>query len=217
MQIQDTANGNGVYAEATDTTVITVTTGGLAPDTHIGELCVFGHSGEAYRIIDNDAGTITVDGEASGELTDDTVSIAQDYEVLETDTVNGNGVYTLGTDRTVLTLDTGGLTVDAHIGDVCVFIASGERYTIVDNAAGTITVDGDASAELTDDAVRIAETRASKWDSEWEIIYKATYNYFFVLQDHSGGIHNPGYAVGLLRSAYADLTGGAHTGVDYAP
>lgn len=129
----------------------------------------------------------------------------KDRTVQVRDDVNGNGVYTAGTDTTVITLTTGGLTVDAHIGQVLVFDDSGEQYDIVDNDAGTITVDGDASGELTDDAVSIATETPSAWDSEWEAIYKATYNYFFVWQDHSGGIHNTGYAVNLLQSSIDEL------------
>lgn len=43
--------------------------------------------------------------------------------------------------------------------------------------------------------------------SRSEKLYNAAWNYFFVEFDGSRGIHNPAYAVGLLQSAYRDLTG----------
>ena len=55
---------------------------------------------------------------------------------------------------------------------------------------------------------------ATSWDADWEKIWKAAYNYYFVSFDHSGGIHNTGYAVGLLRASLEDL-GAAAGGVDY--
>jgi hypothetical protein len=39
---------------------------------------------------------------------------------------------------------------------------------------------------------------------------KALYNYLFVLEDGSYGIHNLSYAVGLLKASIADLTGDAN-------
>ena len=43
--------------------------------------------------------------------------------------------------------------------------------------------------------------------SDWLALYQAAYNYAFVLNDNSGGIHNTGYAVNLLQSAYRAATG----------
>ena len=40
---------------------------------------------------------------------------------------------------------------------------------------------------------------------------KAVYNYLFVLEDGSYGVHNLSYAVGLLKASIADLTGDANT------
>jgi len=39
---------------------------------------------------------------------------------------------------------------------------------------------------------------------------KAAYNYQFVLEDGSFGVHNLAYAVGLLKASIADLTGDAN-------
>lgn len=43
--------------------------------------------------------------------------------------------------------------------------------------------------------------------AEWLALYQAAYNYQFVGNDKSGGIHNTGYAVNLLQSAYKAVTG----------
>lgn len=45
--------------------------------------------------------------------------------------------------------------------------------------------------------------------SRSEKLYNAAWNYFFVEFDGSQGIHNSRYAVGLLQTAYRDLTGSA--------
>jgi hypothetical protein len=41
----------------------------------------------------------------------------------------------------------------------------------------------------------------------WDAVYAAAYNWVFVGNDHSEGIHNTGYAVNLLQSSYQALTG----------
>lgn len=41
----------------------------------------------------------------------------------------------------------------------------------------------------------------------WDALYSAAYNWAFVSNDHSEGIHNTGYAVNLLQSAYKAVTG----------
>jgi len=41
----------------------------------------------------------------------------------------------------------------------------------------------------------------------WDALYGASYNWAFVGNDHSEGIHNTGYAVNLLQSAYKAVTG----------
>jgi hypothetical protein len=44
--------------------------------------------------------------------------------------------------------------------------------------------------------------------ADWLTLYKAAYNWSFVTNDRSAGIHNTGYAVNLLQSAYQAVTGG---------
>ena len=39
---------------------------------------------------------------------------------------------------------------------------------------------------------------------------RAAYNYLFVVEDGSYGVHNLSYAVGLLKASIADLTGDAN-------
>jgi len=43
----------------------------------------------------------------------------------------------------------------------------------------------------------------------WTALYQAAYNWVFVTNDGSQGIHNTGYAVNLLQSAYKAVTGSA--------
>jgi hypothetical protein len=43
--------------------------------------------------------------------------------------------------------------------------------------------------------------------ASWDALYAAAYNWAFVGNDHSDGIHNTGYAVNLLQSAYKAVTG----------
>ncbi len=43
--------------------------------------------------------------------------------------------------------------------------------------------------------------------AQWEALYRAAYNNAFVANDKSEGIHNTGYAVNLLQSAYKEVTG----------
>jgi hypothetical protein len=43
--------------------------------------------------------------------------------------------------------------------------------------------------------------------AKWEDLYRAAYNYEFVANDNSDGVHNTGYAVNLLQSAIKQLTG----------
>ncbi len=95
--------------------------------------------------------------------------------------------------------------------------AAAGSVTLVDYRKGRYEVGGTNYDYPGEGDTKTGPTGDTTWDaaSDWESIYKATYNYFFVWQDHSGGIHNPGYAVGLLRSSYLDLTGAAHAGVDY--
>ena len=52
--------------------------------------------------------------------------------------------------------------------------------------------------------------------ADWQAVYDATYNLIFVTNDHSEGIHNTGYAVNLLQSAYFALTG-TTIGAPFAP
>jgi hypothetical protein len=52
--------------------------------------------------------------------------------------------------------------------------------------------------------------------ANWTRLYQAAYNYFFVTNDRSGGIHNTGYAVDLLQSSYQAVTG-APIGAPFVP
>jgi predicted metal-binding protein len=44
--------------------------------------------------------------------------------------------------------------------------------------------------------------------ASWDALYQAAYNWVYVGNDGSEGIHNTGYAVNLLQSAYKAVTGG---------
>ena len=51
----------------------------------------------------------------------------------------------------------------------------------------------------------------------WLTLYKAAYNWSFVANDRSSGIHNTGYAVNLLQSSYQAVTGSAIVGAPFVP
>ena len=95
--------------------------------------------------------------------------------------------------------------VTTLVGSPATFIvASGRiRYTI---AAGTRTFPGPGvSAGDNPDISYNALSAADK--ATWDALYAAAYNWVFVGNDHSEGIHNTGYAVNLLQSAYKAVTG----------
>ena len=71
------------------------------------------------------------------------------YSIVWDVTVKLASIGAFGGGETVLTLDTeeGDLTVDQHIHRRLVFADSGNAYIVSDNAAGTVTVTGDASGE----------------------------------------------------------------------
>ena len=60
---------SAVYDAPSDTTLITLTTGGRVVDAEIGKLLSYtaGVPGNDYTVMDNDAGTITVRGNSTGE------------------------------------------------------------------------------------------------------------------------------------------------------
>jgi hypothetical protein len=51
----------------------------------------------------------------------------------------------------------------------------------------------------------------------WLALYKAAYNWSFVTNDRSTGIHNTGYAVNLLQSSINALNPAAQTGAPFVP
>jgi hypothetical protein len=51
----------------------------------------------------------------------------------------------------------------------------------------------------------------------WLALYKAAYNWAFVTNDRSSGIHNTGYAVNLLQSSINALSPAAQTGTLFVP
>ena len=51
----------------------------------------------------------------------------------------------------------------------------------------------------------------------WDALYGAAYNWVFVANDLSEGVHNTGYAINLLQSAYQAVTGTTGTMDPFAP
>jgi len=91
------------------------------------------------------------------------------------------------------------------VGSPATFVvANGRiRYTI---AAGTRTFPG--PGVTSGDNPDIAYASLSPADqATWDALYAAAYNWVFVGNDHSEGIHNTGYAVNLLQSSYKAVTG----------
>lgn len=72
-------------------------------------------------------------------------------------------------------------------------------------------MDGGKGGTLSESHGRVAfkkkDGEAIKPEDISEAQYIAAYNYFFVHNDKSNGIHNTAYAVQLLQSAYQNLTG----------
>ncbi len=85
-------------------------------------------------------------------------------------------------------------------------IANGRiRYTIT---AGTLVRTFPGPGVTTSDNPDIAYASLSAADkATWDALYSAAYNWAFVTNDKSEGIHNTGYAVNLLQSAYKAVTG----------
>jgi hypothetical protein len=53
--------------------------------------------------------------------------------------------------------------------------------------------------------------------AEWLSLYQAAYNWSFVTNDRSGGIHNTGYAVNLLQSSIKAVSPAAVLGAPFVP
>lgn len=85
-------------------------------------------------------------------------------------------------------------------------IASGRiKYTIT---AGALVRTFPGPGVPTSENPDIAYAGLSAADkATWDAVYSAAYNWAFVGNDHSEGIHNTGYAVNLLQSAYKAVTG----------
>lgn len=85
-------------------------------------------------------------------------------------------------------------------------VASGRvKYTIT---AGSLVRTFPGPGVPTSDNPDIAYAGLSAADkASWDTLYAAAYNWVFVTNDHSEGIHNTGYAVNLLQSAYKAVTG----------
>ena len=84
--------------------------------------------------------------------------------------------------------------------------ASGRiKYTVT---AGSLVRTFPGPGVTTSDNPDIAYASLSAADkASWDALYAAAYNWVFVANDHSEGIHNTGYAVNLLQSAYKAVTG----------
>ncbi len=77
------------------------------------------------------------------------------------------------------------------------------KYTV---AAGARTFPG--PSVTTSDNPDIAWSSLTPLQkTQWNAVYQAAYNWVFVTNDHSEGIHNTGYAVNLLQSSYQAVTG----------
>jgi hypothetical protein len=83
-------------------------------------------------------------------------------------------------------------------------VANGRiRYTV---PTGTRTFPG--PGVTTGDNPEISYNTLSSADkATWDALYAAAYNWAFVGNDRSEGIHNTGYSVNLLQSAYKAVTG----------
>ena len=52
---------------------------------------------------------------------------------------------------------------------------------------------------------------------QWLALYQAAYNWTFVTNDKSSGIHNTGYAVNLLQSSIKAINPAANAGSPFVP
>lgn len=72
--INDQAS-NYVYTAGPDTTTFDLTTGGLTTNAEVGDLVVFATGGADYVVVSNTPGTVTVNGDCSGENDPDNITI----------------------------------------------------------------------------------------------------------------------------------------------
>jgi hypothetical protein len=105
----------------------------------------------------------------------------------------------------------------AYTGLVFELYVSGGRIRYRNTPSGTVV------RTFPGPGVPLGDNPEIPWSSltpseqaEWEALYKAAYNWVFVGNDKSRGIHNTGYAVMLLQSAYQALTGTA-AGAPFVP
>jgi hypothetical protein len=80
------------------------------------------------------------------------------------------------------------------------------RYRLSPTVTRTFPGPGVTSSDNPD--ISWASLDAAK-QANWTALYRAAYNHYFVTNDHSEGLHNTGYAVNLLQSAYQAVTGAA--------
>ncbi len=163
------------YDSTLDSTVVALVTADLTAAAHIGEACVFSAGPTSYTILANTAGTLTLDGDASGELTTDTFDIDLVVDAyIGQDCVfatSGNIYAITDNDETTLTLastaavettdDVFRITPDSlvagdHTSDHVIFGSFPNKdYDVFSNTATEITVKGDASGEAADEDIEI--------------------------------------------------------------
>lgn len=87
-----------------------------------------------------------------------------------------------------------------------VTIASGRvKYTIT--ASGLVRTFPGPSVTASDNPDINYSALPPAQKAQWDALYGAAYDWVFVGNDNSNGVHNTGYAVNLLQSAYKAVTG----------
>jgi hypothetical protein len=85
-------------------------------------------------------------------------------------------------------------------------VASGKvKYTIT--GSGLVRVFPGPSVPSSDNPDILYNTLTTAQKAQWDALYAAAYDWVFVGNDLSEGVHNTGYAVNLLQSAYKAVTG----------
>jgi hypothetical protein len=107
---------------------------------------------QGFDVPEGDIGFMKQTAKLDHKVLGNCVTTGTSYPTPKTDTIASGG----GT--AVLTLTTGGLTIDAHIGDMVQVTSgdqSGAKLHIVSNTANTITVDIDTPANIDGDSIEI--------------------------------------------------------------
>jgi hypothetical protein len=95
----------------------------------------------------------------------------------------------------------------ALVGEAATLAIASGRVKYMKTASGALRTFPGPSVSAGDNPDISWASLSPGAQAEWLALYQAAYNHTFVGNDKSAGIHNTGYAVNLLQSAYKAVTG----------